>query len=63
MRDAARLRYGGRQVRNEMERVLAAYVDYYVAADPPPGTEVRLDVDQAGTFSVKGVEPAESDAR
>jgi hypothetical protein len=52
MKDPEKLSYGGRQIRNEMERVRAAYVRYYVTAQPPPGTQLHLTVDLAGKFTV-----------
>lgn len=52
MKDPENLSLGGRQIRNEMELVRAAYVRYYVAAQPPSGSVVRLGVDQAGNFAV-----------
>lgn len=52
MKDPEKLAFGGRQIRNEMEHVRAAYVRYFVTAQPPPGARVQLTVDQAGTFSV-----------
>ena len=52
MKDPEKLSYGGRQIRNEMERVRAAYVSYYVTSQPPPGTQLHLTVDLAGNFTV-----------
>jgi ATP-dependent Clp protease ATP-binding subunit ClpB len=52
MKDPENLSLGGRQIRNEMERVRAVYVRYYVAKQPPAGSAVRLAVDQAGNFTV-----------
>jgi ATP-dependent Clp protease ATP-binding subunit ClpB len=58
MKDPEKLAFGGRQIRNEMEHVRAAYVRYYVTCQPPPGTEVQLTVDLPGTFTVT---PARAD--
>ena len=44
MKDPEKLSYGGRQIRNEMEHVRAAYVRYYVTAQPSPGAQVQLRV-------------------
>jgi ATP-dependent Clp protease ATP-binding subunit ClpB len=52
MQDPDRLKYGGRQIRNEMEQARAAYVRYYVAAQPPPGGRAHLTVDATGNFTV-----------
>ncbi|HUA29529.1 MAG TPA: AAA family ATPase [Streptosporangiaceae bacterium] len=52
MKDPDKLKYGGRQIRSEMEQVRAAYVRYYVTAQPPPGAQVRLTVDPEGNFTV-----------
>jgi hypothetical protein len=52
MKDPENLSLGGRQIRNEMERVRAAYVRYYVARQPSAGTVVRLGVGQSGEFTV-----------
>jgi ATP-dependent Clp protease ATP-binding subunit ClpB len=60
MKAPENLSLGGRQIRNEMERVRGEYVRYYVTRQPPPGTEVHLTVDEAGNFTV---EPAPASAR
>jgi ATP-dependent Clp protease ATP-binding subunit ClpB len=60
MKDPEKQAYGGRMIRNEMEHVRAAYVRYYVTAQPPPGTQVQLTVDPSGTFTVA---PAQADDR
>jgi hypothetical protein len=52
MKDPEALSLGGRQIRNELEQVRAAYVRHYVAEQPAPGTALRLTVDQAGNFTV-----------
>jgi hypothetical protein len=59
MKDPDNLSLGGRQIRNEMESVRAAYVRYYVTGQPASGTALRLGVDQAGGFTVA---PAAGDA-
>jgi len=60
MKDPEKLSYGGRQIRNELEQVRAAYVRYYVTAQPPPGGQVELTVDPAGNFTVG---PGQPDSR
>ncbi len=60
MKDPEKQAFGGRQIRNEMEHVRAAYVRYYVTAQPRSGAQVRLTVDPAGTFTVA---PAQADGR
>jgi ATP-dependent Clp protease ATP-binding subunit ClpB len=52
MKDPENLSLGGRQIRNEMERVRAAYVRYYVTEQPLAGAVLRLGLDQAGGFTV-----------
>ena len=55
MKDPEKLSLGGRQIRNEMEAVRAAYVRYYVTDQPAAGSVVRLGVDPAGGFTVASV--------
>ena len=55
MKDPEKLSLGGRQIRNEMEAVRAAYVRYYVTDQPAAGAVVRLGVDPAGGFTVAAV--------
>ena len=52
MKDPENLSLGGRQIRNELERLRTAYVSYYVARQPVAGEVLRLTVDQAGNFTV-----------
>ncbi|AZK98227.1 AAA family ATPase [Streptomyces tsukubensis] len=42
MDDPERRAYGGRQIRNELERLRAAVVAHFLAHRPPPGSRVRL---------------------
>jgi ATP-dependent Clp protease ATP-binding subunit ClpA len=58
--DPAKLRYGGRQIRNEMEQVRAAYVRYFVTSQPRPvpGAKLTLTVDDDGGFTVAPAQPA-----
>jgi len=55
MKDPDNLSLGGRQIRNELEQVRAAYVRYYVDKQPRAGTIVRLGVDHTGGFSITPV--------
>ncbi|MEU6844246.1 AAA family ATPase [Streptomyces sp. NPDC046716] len=41
--------YGGRQIRNELERLRTAVVAHFLARRPSPGSRVRIGVDTAGT--------------
>ncbi|MFE6891260.1 AAA family ATPase [Streptomyces sp. NPDC057694] len=41
--------YGGRQIRNELERLRAAVVGHFLARRPAPGSRVRLGIDTTGT--------------
>ncbi|PZT75260.1 ATP-dependent Clp protease ATP-binding subunit [Streptomyces sp. AC1-42W] len=49
MSDPERQAYGGRQIRNELERFRAAVVARFLAHRPAPGDRIRLGVDDAGT--------------
>jgi ATP-dependent Clp protease ATP-binding subunit ClpB len=61
MKDPENLTLGGRQIRNELERVRGAYVDYYVRRQPSAGEVVRLSVDQTGHFTVASARSPEDD--
>ncbi|WP_353940740.1 AAA family ATPase [Streptomyces sp. HUAS MG91] len=41
--------YGGRQIRNELERLRTAVVAHFLARRPSPGSRIRLGVDATGT--------------
>ncbi|MFD3521799.1 AAA family ATPase [Streptomyces sp. NPDC058653] len=49
MSDPEHQAYGGRQIRNELERLRAAVVAHFLAHRPAPGSRVRIGVDSAGT--------------
>ena len=47
-------RYGGRQVRNELEGLRVALAGYVVEANPGEGSRVRVSVDSDGVFKIGG---------
>ncbi|MEV8545975.1 AAA family ATPase [Streptomyces sp. NPDC051572] len=49
MSDPEHQAYGGRQIRNELERLRAAVVAHFLAHRPDPGGRIRLGVDADGT--------------
>lgn len=53
MSDPEHQAYGGRQIRNEMERLRAAVVTHFLARRPAPGSRLRLGVDADGTAWVR----------
>lgn len=53
MSDPEHQAYGGRQIRNEMERLRAAVVAHFLARRPVAGGRIRLGVDAAGTAWVR----------
>ena len=53
MRDPERARYGGREIRNQLDRFRAALVSFVVAESPPSGTRVLLDVKADGEVTVR----------
>ncbi|MFW6723501.1 AAA family ATPase [Streptomyces sp. MAR4 CNY-716] len=53
MSDPEHQAYGGRQIRNEMERLRAAVVAHFLARRPAAGGRIRLGVDAAGTAWVR----------
>jgi ATP-dependent Clp protease ATP-binding subunit ClpB len=52
MAGQSKLRYGGRQIRNEMEALKLAVVRYFVDVDAPAGTTARLTVSPDGEVTV-----------
>ncbi|MFH9072054.1 AAA family ATPase [Streptomyces alboflavus] len=57
MSDPEHQAYGGRQIRNELERLRAAVVSHFLARRPAPGSRIRLGVDADGTPWVRADEP------
>jgi hypothetical protein len=53
MSDPEHQAYGGRQIRNEMERLRAAVVAHFLARRPAPDSRIRLGVDAGGTAWVR----------
>ncbi|MFI1330722.1 AAA family ATPase [Streptomyces sp. NPDC020845] len=49
MSDPEHQAYGGRQIRNELERLRAAVVTHFLAHRPTPGSRIRLGIDDDGT--------------
>ncbi|MGW2422060.1 AAA family ATPase [Streptomyces sp. NPDC001709] len=49
MSDPEHQAYGGRQIRNELERLRAAVVAHFLAHRPAPGGRIRLGIDADGT--------------
>jgi hypothetical protein len=49
----AKLNYGGRQIRNELEVLRRAVVSYFVAAEPPPGSRIMLRISLDGQVVVE----------
>ncbi|MGW0708038.1 AAA family ATPase [Streptomyces sp. NPDC002643] len=49
MSDPEHQAYGGRQIRNELERLRAAVVTHFLAHRPPPGSRIRLGITTDGT--------------
>jgi ATP-dependent Clp protease ATP-binding subunit ClpB len=57
-----KLKYGGRQIRNELELLRREVVRYFVAAEPAPGTEVLLHISQDGKVTVQAAQALLQDA-
>ncbi|WP_031226835.1 AAA family ATPase [Streptomyces roseochromogenus] len=49
MSDPEHQAYGGRQIRNELERLREAVVARFLAQRPTPGSRIRLGIDADGT--------------
>jgi len=49
-------RYGGRQIRNELEGLRVALARYVVEANPPEGSRLRVGVDADGVFAISSAE-------
>ncbi|MET9674699.1 AAA family ATPase, partial [Streptomyces sp. NPDC006482] len=60
MADPEHQAYGGRQIRNELERVRSAVVGHLLAHRPEPGTRIRVGIDADGTarVTVDGAAPS-----
>jgi len=53
MSDPAKLSYGGRQIRNELQALRRVVIDYFVAAEPAAGSEIWLHVTPEGEIEAR----------
>ncbi|MBJ3809841.1 AAA family ATPase [Streptomyces flavofungini] len=63
MSDPEHQAYGGRQIRNELERLRAAVVTHFLARRPNPGSRIRIGVDADGTPWVRNEEGVRAEER
>ncbi|WP_194920526.1 AAA family ATPase [Catenulispora rubra] len=50
-------RYGGRQIRNELEGLRVALAGYVVETNPAEGSRLRVGVSADGVFDIAGADP------
>ncbi|GAA1961264.1 AAA family ATPase [Catenulispora subtropica] len=55
MRMPENARYGGRQIRNELEALRIALVEYFLRADPEPGSRLRVGITPDGVFEIRNM--------
>jgi len=63
MSDPDKLRYGGRQIRNEMEVLRRAVVSYMVTSEPPAGSGLLVGIGPDGQVTVGPAQDGPADGR